>query len=845
MEKLTSLANIIDIGLPTGVDLYADYVTDLRWTWSHAADALWKKVDAETWEQTENPYVVLQNLTQKRLNELINDSEFVKEFRLLEAARKEYKNRPGWYGETHKDSNLKRVAYFSMEYGLGQALPLYAGGLGILAGDHLKTASDLGVPLIAIGLLYQEGYFRQVLNENGRQQEAYPYNDITSLPIRTVKASSGAWLSIPIKLPGRTVRLRVWQAQVGKITLYLLDSNDPLNSPFDRGITGKLYGGGKELRLIQEICLGIGGWRLIKALNLDVDVCHLNEGHAAFVTLERARDFMHENNLNLWEALWATRAGNVFTTHTPVTAGFDTFDPHLLEKYGLEFANSVEVSVEDLAALGRKNSFDSNEPFNMAFLTARTCLYVNGVSQLHGKVSRHIFRELYPRWPEQEIPITHITNGVHVPSWDSPWADRIWTETCGKGRWLGTLEGMSCALDKVTDEELWTFRGQERVDLINMVRNRLSKQLSQRGEKYEIISRAHDALDPNVLTLGFARRFAEYKRPNLLLYDPQRFLRLLINRNYPIQIVIAGKAHPQDEIGKHFIQEWLNFITSHEEVRGRVVFVEDYDIKLAQELVQGVDVWINTPRRPWEASGTSGMKVLVNGGLNLSSLDGWWAEAFTENVGWALGDKEEHAELHRDAIEAEQLYDTLENKVVPEFYNRDAAGIPRTWVTRIRNSMTQLAPQFSSNRMVREYVEHLYLPAATEFHMRTKENCNLARELNRWHHILRHYWNEVRFGKTETIEQSNGFSVTVQVYLGGVSPNFIHVQMYAELINDEEDHCILMKQSESIPGTVNGFLYHADIITNRPPSDFTPRVVPYHANAHIPAEINHIQWMSQ
>lgn len=843
MDTLKSFANINEYSLPEGVEQYARHVIDLRWTWSHAADALWEKVDAEIWEQTENPYVVLQNLTQERLKELVNDDVFMKELRLLEIARNEYNSRPGWYGENYKDSELKRVVYISMEYGLGQALPLYAGGLGILSGDHLKTASDLGAPLIAIGLLYQEGYFRQVLDENGWQQEAYPYNDITNLPILPVKASSGAWLYVPINLPGRTVRLRVWQAQVGKITLYLLDSNDPLNSPFDRGITSKLYGGGQELRLVQEISLGIGGWRLINELNLEVDVCHLNEGHAAFATLERARDFMYKNNLSFWEAVWATRAGNVFTTHTPVTAGFDTYHPHLLEKYGLEFANSVEVSPEDLAALGRKNSHDTNEPFNMAFLAARTCLYVNGVSQLHGKISRHIFRDLYPRWPEQEIPIRHITNGVHVPSWDSPWADRIWTDTCGKARWLGTLEGLSCALDKVTDEELWAFRGQERADLINKVRTRLVKQLSQRGEKSEIVFHASDVLDPNILTLGFARRFAEYKRPNLLLHDWQRLSRLLTNTNQPVQIVIAGKAHPQDETGKRLTQEWIHFITSLPEVRRHAVFVEDYDIKLAQELVQGVDVWINTPRRPWEASGTSGMKILVNGGLNLSSLDGWWAEAFSKNVGWALGDGKEHTEPSWDAIEAKQLYRILEDEVVPEFYNRDASGIPRAWVARIRASMTQLAPQFSANRMVREYVEKLYLPAATAFHTRIKENCKLARELNHWQQILQHYWDEVRFGKIEVCEQPDGFSATVQVYLGGVSPEFVEVQLYADPIDDNHEHCICMTHIKNIPGTVNGFLYNADVATKRSPYDFTPRIIPYHPNAQIPMEVNQIRWM--
>ena len=825
------------------VEKVADLATDLRWTWSHAGDAVWSAMDPQLWEQSENPFVVLQNLSRQRLEELNQNTQFKQHLDHLTDARNNYCNRCGWFGDVHADAKLSGVAYFSMEFGLGKALPLYAGGLGVLAGDYLKAASDLALPVTAIGLLYQEGYFRQVLDESGWQQEVYPYNDSSSLPLRPVMAQNGAWLHIPVELPGRTARLHVWEAQVGQVSLYLLDSNDPLNSAIDRGITSKLYGGGEEMRLVQEIVLGIGGWRLIEALGLEIDICHLNEGHAAFVTLERARCYMEKQQMNFWEALWATRPGNVFTTHTPVAAGFDTFSRDLLTKYGQVYAESLGVEPEELVTLGRRNGQDSNEPFNMAYLAARTCGKMNGVSRLHGEVSQGIFQSLYPRWPKHQVPVSYITNGVHVPSWDSPWADEIWTDTCGKDRWLGTEEVLATAIEALDDETLWNFCGQQRADLIYHVRQRLRLQLGQRGAPADIIELADHVLDPNVLKLGFARRFTAYKRPNLLLRDTERFIRLLTNLERPVQIIVAGKAHPADNEGKRFIQEWVQF-SARPEVRKHVVFLEDYDIALAQEMVQGVDVWINTPRRPWEASGTSGMKVLANGGLNLSELDGWWAEAYTPEVGWALGDGMEHSEPEWDAVEAEQLYSILENKVVPMFYDRDAAGIPRAWIARMRASMSRLAPQFSTNRMVREYVEKLYLPAAAAFYHRTAQEGEVAKGLWQWDEQLRGHWHEVHWGNLIVSKEENGWTFKVQIYLGEVSPDFIQVQVYADPLEIEVPVCEIMQRHTSIPGTVNGFLYIGSVSTTRFYTDFTPRIVAYHPDAYIPTENNLILWWS-
>ena len=828
--------------LPPGLEILADLATDLRWTWSHAGDALWKVVAPKTWEQIENPYVILQNLPQKRLEELANDLHFLALIDKFVADRDAYYRQSGWYNNTYPDAKLQKIAYFSMEFGLGESLPLYAGGLGILAGDYLKAASDLGVPVIGVGLLYQEGYFRQMLDSEGWQHNVYPYNDPVSLPTQPMISDAGTWLQVTLEFPGRPVRFRVWKAIVGRVTLYLLDSNDPLNSPGDQGITGKLYGGSQEMRLAQEIALGIGGWRLLAALGEEIDVCHLNEGHAAFVTLERARQFMEQNKSDFWEALWATRGGNVFTTHTPVAAGFDTFPQALLLKYASRYAELLGISPKALSALGRLNPEDQSEPFNMAYLALRTCGKTNGVSRLHGEVSRRIFQNLFPRWPEREVPVMHITNGVHVPSWDSPWADDIWTRAAGKERWREDPTVLAKAiLQNQSDETLWTFVGEERADLVNYARRRLARQLGQRGEAAETIAQAAHTLDPNILILGFARRFAEYKRPNLLLHDPERLVRLLTSVQYPVQLIVAGKAHPQDETGKQFIQQWAQFI-KRPEVRAHAVFLEDYDMTLAQEMVQGVDVWINTPRRLWEACGTSGMKVLVNGGLNISELDGWWAEAYDEEVGWSLGDGKEHPEPGWDAVEAEELYRLLEEEVIPEFYNRDASGIPHAWVSRMRASMMRLAPHFSTNRMMKEYVEKMYLPASATYEQRAAHDGRLAGELKTWEVTLLQHWQGIHWGNLELHEEIDGWSFDTQVYLGEIPPDSVQVQLFADPVNNDDQTTWVMERRDSIPGSVNGYHYYGKVATERPAADFTQRIIACHREAMIPAEMNLISW---
>jgi len=826
--------------LPEGLEALTELALDARWTWSHAGDALWRNLDPELWERTRSPWAILQNTRGQGLEVLAKDPISQQELRRAVAERLRYLNEPGWYGQSRRGVPLNTVAYFCMEFGLGEAFPLYAGGLGVLAGDYLKTASDLGVPAVGVGLLYQEGYFRQMLDATGRQQEAYPYNDPTDLPIQPVVDPTGAWLRIELALPGRVVHLRVWQVNVGRVRLYLLDSNDLLNGPGDRGITAKLYGGGVEMRLMQEIVLGIGGWAMLDKLGIEADVCHLNEGHAAFAVVERARRFMERNGVSFQEARWATRAGNVFTTHTPVAAGFDVFSPPLMEQYFRDYLAQLGISAQDFLALGRKNAADDREPFNMAYLALRGCSSANGVSRLHGKVSRKLFRELYPAWPEWEVPIGHVTNGVHVPSWDSPAADRLWTHACGKGRWLGEVENLAEAAECIDDEALWGLAAEERQALVHYARGRLAWQLGQRGAAPERVREAWQVLDPNILTLGFARRFADYKRPNLLLHDPERLVRLLLNPGFPVQIIVAGKSHPEDEQGKQLIHAWLDFV-SRPDVRTRAVFLEDYDMALAQELVQGVDLWINTPRRPWEACGTSGMKVLANGGLNMSTLDGWWAEAYAPEVGWAIGDDAEPA-AHRDAVDADQLYRLLEQQALPMFYERDARGIPGAWVKRMRASISGLAPLFSSNRMLQEYLDRLYLPAAAAFRRRSDAQGKLAKQLQAWHANVLAKWHEVHFGRPSAERTGDQWRFEVPVYLGGISSAWVKVELYAEPSPGGEPMRQPMARDGAIPGALNGYVYSASVPASRPDWHFTPRITACHPEALTPIESGLIAW---
>ena len=846
MSKQTRISHPIYNLLPTeveGFDSLAELALDLRWSWSHAADEVWRQLDPALWDLTYNPWAVLQTVSRRHLERVLADPAFRKSVDDLLRAKRQAAETPAWFQQRHPQAPLTCVAYFSMEFMLSEALPIYSGGLGNVAGDQLKAASDLGVPVIGVGLLYQQGYFRQVLDKGGVQQALYPYNDPGQLPITPLRLPSGEWLRLEIALPGYSVWLRAWQAQVGRVKLFLLDSNDGANFPVYRGITSELYGGGPELRLTQELALGIGGWRLLAALGLYPEVCHLNEGHAAFAVLERARSFMQETGQPFDVALAVTRAGNLFTTHTAVAAGFDRFAPALIEQYLGRYAEQkLGITLHDLLALGRQNPNDASESFNMAYLAIRGSGAVNGVSRLHGKVSRHLFEPLFPQWPADEVPVGHVTNGVHMPNWDSAAADDLWTEACGKDRWLGGTETLEQDIRRISNTRLWRFRTAASKSLVEYARERLSRQLAASGASPEAVDRAKRLFDPNALTLGFARRFATYKRPNLLLHDPERLLRLLTNPQRPVQLIMAGKAHPADHAGQALIQEWIHFIR-RSEARSHVIFLSDYDMLLTEHLVQGVDVWLNTPRRPWEACGTSGMKVLVNGGINLSELDGWWAEAYTPEVGWALGDGQEHGDDPAwDATEAAALYDRLEGEVIPEFFTRDEQGIPSAWVARMRESMARLTPRFSASRVVREYTEQHYLPAASAYRGRAAAKSAEGRNLVDWQNTLEQKWGVLRFGEVKVEIKDEQHVFDIQVYLNDLDPKAVQVELYADGVNGGHPVRQEMKRVRQLVGASGGYVYSAAVSAARPLADYTARVIPFSDGVAIPLENARILW---
>ncbi|MGO9947272.1 MAG: alpha-glucan family phosphorylase [Steroidobacteraceae bacterium] len=825
----------------SAAELLRRFALDLRWSWHHGADELWKQLDATLWEQTGNPWMVLKSASPQGIARALADPDFCEIFERLKRTAESDAQAPAWFQQAHPDSQLAQVAYFSMEFMLSEALPIYAGGLGNVAGDQLKAASDLGIPIVGVGLLYSQGYFRQVINHDGAQQALFPYNDPDQLPVTPLRKPDGEWLRLEIKIHADSLWLRSWEVKVGRLHLFLLDSNDIANQPAQRGITSELYGGGPELRLQQELILGIGGWRLLQALGLRPDVCHLNEGHAALAILERARSCMEESGVSFETALATTRAGNVFTTHTAVAAGFDRFAPALIKQYLESYANSsLHISLQQLLALGRENPSDDLERFNMANLAMRGCALINGVSRLHGEVSRRIFLPLFPRWPAAEVPVDHITNGVHSPSWDSMSADALWTDRCGKDRWLGTLHAVAERIRSAPDSAIWQCRMAGRKSLVEYARRRLAAQLAASGGSAEETANARQLFNPELLTLGFARRFATYKRPNLLLHDPERLARLLNDSERPAQLIIAGKAHPEDMPGQLMIQEWVQFVRRYD-IRPRAIFLSDYDMSMTAQLVAGVDVWVNTPRRPWEACGTSGMKVLVNGGLNLSELDGWWAEAFAPTFGWALGDGGEHGEdPGLDAAEAGQLYELLENQVIPEFYSRDGTNVPRAWVGRIRESMASLTPVYSANRSVREYTERCYLPAAAAYRSRAQNKAALGAQISDWRRALELGWPTLRFGRVTIDTRGDRHYFDAEVDLGSLTRSAVRVELYADALADVNP---FRQEMECHSCADHGMLaYSASVPAVRAADDYTPRIIPNHPDVNVPLEAPLVLW---
>jgi starch phosphorylase len=776
--------------LPERLQALQKLAYNLWWCWNHEAVSLFRRIDEDQFAAVENsPVKLLGAIEQSRLELLQRDDGFLAHMDRVEEALNHYMSSATWFQETYGDTPPCRVAYFSAEFGIHESIPIYSGGLGVLAGDHLKAASDLGVPLTGVGLMYREGYFRQYLNIDGWQQERYPENDFFNLPLIPETNEDGTPILVGIPFPGRDVWARVWRIQVGRVPLYLLDTNIPKNNPEDRLITARLYGGDQDMRIRQEMILGMGGIRALRALGKLPTVCHMNEGHSAFLSLERIRLLMDEHKLDFATAREAVAAGNCFTTHTPVPAGNDVFPPNQIEHYFSGYLPQLKIDKNELLGLGRQNPRDLNEPFCMTVLAIRIANKSNGVSKLHGSVSRKMWRAIWPDLPEAEIPITSITNGIHTRSWLAPEMAQLYDRYLGI-QWekRPTDHSIWKRVEQIPNAELWRTHERRRERLVAFARARLKAQLTRRGAPPSEIARAEEVLDPEALTIGFARRFATYKRGNLIFRNLDRLTAIVNNKDAPVQIIFAGKAHPRDHGGKELIAEILH-IARRPELRRRVVFLEDYDINVARYMDMGVDVWLNNPRRPLEASGTSGMKVCGNGGINLSVLDGWWVEAYAGDNGWAIGAGEEYTDLtYQDDIESRAIYDLLEQEIVPLFYNRSSDGLPRGWLKLMKRSMSTVCPVFNTNRMVQEYVEKSYWPSAERYDALAGEGLKRAVDLARWRKGLAQGWPQI---KVDAV-QANGvdpmhvggeLEVQARVSLGSLSPDDVEVQLFHGVVD--------------------------------------------------------------
>ena len=767
-------------------------------SWNFEAVALFIRLDYDAWlHSNQNPARVLGAVSQQRYEELATDDSFVSAVNSVYEKFLKYRNGTAWYSEQHPkpkgDKARDVIAYFSMEYGLDVSLPIYSGGLGILSGDHVKTSSDLGLPLVAVGLLYRQGYFKQYLNADGFQQESYPENDWYNMPVTRCLTADGDDVKITVKIIDAIVTARVWEVKVGRNSLYLLDTNIDENTDEYKHITATLYGGNRETRIQQEILLGIGGIRALRALGINPTVTHMNEGHSAFLGIERIREHMELDGLSFDEAKQALWPTNIFTTHTPVPAGNERFSIETMQKYFDSVTVGTGISWDDLMALGRENPTDTQEHFCMTVLALRLSAYNNGVSVLHGDVSREMWRNVWPGLSRDEVPIGSITNGVHPRTWlshdmldllDRYFGPRFENDPVNLDIWD--------RIDRVSDEELWRTHERRKSRLVAFARERLKEQLAARGASGAHLGHASEVLSPNVLTICFARRFATYKRAMLLFRDPVRLKKLLSDPERPIQIIFAGKAHPHDIPGKNLIKDIVHF-AGGPDVRSRIVFLENYDMTMAKYLVSGADLWLNTPRRPLEASGTSGMKAAINGVLNCSVLDGWWAEAYRPEIGYAIGRGEVYAdEEMQDEIESKALYDLLEREIVPTFYDTGLDGLPREWIRKMKATMREIGKQFSSHRMLHEYADSFYTPALENGVRFAADNYRLAKDAAAYVARLRNHWSEIaiddivahsapRLNVGETLE------IEATVRLGALQPEEVAVELYFGQITSQGD----------------------------------------------------------
>jgi len=844
----------VEPSLPDRLQPLKELAYNLWWTWNPVAIDLFRRIDDELWEQSRhNPVLMLHSLEQGALEKLAADRSFLEHMDRVQLAFTLYMEGETWYERAVGPRGLPHIAYFSMEFGLTECLRLYSGGLGVLAGDHLKSASDQGLPLVGVTLLFQQGYFQQYLNVDGWQQERYPVNDFFTLPLRRVIRPDGTPLKISLSFPGREVQVQVWRCAVGRVDLYLLDTNLPENSRADQDITDQLYGGDQRTRIQQEIVLGIGGIRALHALGITPQVCHINEGHAAFSSLERIRLVMQEHGLSFREARVARGGGNVFTTHTPVPAGFDLFPVELMKEFFEDYMSALGSTLVDLLKMGRRDAGNPNEPFNMALMALRNSTFTNAVSALHGQVTRKMVSKGYQGFPLEEIPIDHVTNGVHLRSWMSQDMMGLLDRYLGS-EWTtdSTNTAVWEAVERIPNSELWRTHERRRERLVGFARRRLGEQLRTRGVSQQEIARADEVLDPEALTIGFARRFATYKRADLLFHDRERLHRILTNPERPVQLIFAGKAHPHDTAGKELIKQIIHFARDAT-LRDRVVFVEGYNINIARYLVQGVDVWLNTPRRPMEASGTSGMKAAANGALNLSVLDGWWDEAYSPGVGWAIGRGEEYSDtVYGDAVEANALYGLLEESVVPLFYDRGRDQVPRGWITMMKASMKKLVPFFNTDRMIRQYHDRFYACAKAHSEELVADDFAKARKLAEWKVRVHKGWSEVAVesanslgGDASALSVGSTMAVEATLQLGSLLPSDVLVEMYVGRLDEfrrmRNGVVVQLAVAQDLGG--GRFLYRGEYTCVAAGNmGLGIRVVPYHPELATKYEMGRILW---
>lgn len=828
-------------------------VNNIWWCWDPEAINLFFRIDRDLWVATnQNPRKLLGEVSQARLEALAKDDSFLHHMDDVAQRLDRYMASNTWR-ERHPEAPPEfRVAYLSAEFGLHESISIYSGGLGLLAGDHLKSASDLGLPLVGVGLLYREGYFRQYLNADGWQQELNPENDFYNMAVDHERDADGNQVVVEVEYPERNVHARVWRCQVGRVSLFLLDSDFDANTPDDREITARLYQGDRDMRVKQEIMLGVGGVKALRAMGIKPTTYHLNEGHAAFMTLQRTKELVQNEGLSFWEAAEAVRAGSVFTTHTPVPAGNEMFAPELITHYFSQYCKDVGIAMDELLGLGRQNPHDSREPFCMTVLALKLCTFANGVSKLHGEVAQRMWVRRWNGVPEREVPITSITNGVHVPFWISHDLASLHDRYVGPA-WSSSPEDQSVweRVDEVPDGELWRTHERRRERLVDFVRRRLVAQLHHRGAPEAELEHARETLDPEALTIGFARRFATYKRATLFMTDPERLLRLLTSEKMPLQFIIAGKAHPQDSQAKELIRRIVHF-ARQPEARARIVFVEDYDINVARYLVQGVDCWLNTPRRPMEASGTSGMKASANGALNISIPDGWWCEAevLGEN-GWSIGRGETYADpSDQDMVESEALYEILEKEVVPMFYERGSDGIPRRWISRMKTAIRTICPVFNTNRMVQEYTDRFYVPCTLRRNELRANARKRSLALTAWKRDVAQHWPRVKIAEIETGQRENLefgtiLQVRAHVHLDLVKPESVAVELYYGDLDTtgqiRTGKTVTMECKQDLGKHM--YLYEGGIPCEKTGQlGFTVRAVPHHADLAEKHETGLITW---